>query len=379
MVAIAQDGGTTLTDSGFRPEHFALLQAWDGVARDARDAEQNSAYRVLVEAYEATAAWAHGIRQTLFPRGRVRKLSKPTDQGQKFKPYTWARIYPWLDAPKALAYTAGIDAVGQFCVKLDTVSQNGAVRHRYELRQGGDHRTSPFAAMLPAEEGLRLSREELIAWSVEAIQRFDPSYGALAAELGLLPPTLRIVSDPEVCRRAFQGWVDAMAQTAVANGGLLALPQHQVFLKLAPKREVAANLGLDPRGARWAVEINEPVVAGDYNVLSAIGEDEIGGRYLLRQGRLSRPPAPPILEEEFIARTGLAPVSVETTGRSAERRWFIVANLDDPPAAIRRDTARFVDLCWTARTPFAGDPEGPVADDGGGKRSRLPRLAASSP
>ena len=360
-----------MTDSGFRSEHFALLQRWSAAPRDTSDPNQNVAYSRLVEAYEATAAWGYGLRDSLFARGWVRKLSKPTDQSQKFKPYTWARIYPRPGAPKALAYTVGVDAVGEFCVKIDTVEQRGHVRRRYEALHGGDQRLSPFAAVLPAERGLRLSREDLIAWSVDEISRFEPSYDTLARELGLLDAPMHLVTAPDVSRSAFQCWANAMTEGAVQRGAVLALPAHRVFLRqTANKPLVAMKLGLDPRGGEWGVEINEPAAAGDFNILSAVGEDATGGHFLLRQGWLrGRRPAPDIREAEFMARTGLTPATVEVTGRAVRRCWFIVANLDDPPEAIRRETARFVDLCWAARTPSPMDAaDESEADEGDGER-----------
>lgn len=344
-------------DSGFRADHFTLLERWSATPRDTGDPAQNAAYGRLVEAYEATAAWAYGVRDELFPRGWVRKLSKPTDQAQKFKPYTWVRIYPRSNAPKALAYTVGIDSAGEFCVKIDTVAQAGRVRSRYEALHGADRSVSPFAAVLPADQGLRLSLGELIAWSVDQIGLFDPSYDTLARELGLLDPQLRLVATSEVSHAAFQLWASAMTGPAVRRGAVLASPDHRIFFRQRQRQPgVVMKLGLDPRGAKWAVEINEPARAGDVNTLSAIGEDATGGKYLLRQGWLrGRRPAPDVREAEFVARTELRPVPVEASGQEEQRLWFVVANLDDPPEAIRRDTASFVDLCWTARTPLSLD------------------------
>ena len=91
-------------DHGIRAEHFSLLDALDGVVRVNGDPAQDSDYETLVEAYEATARWARAVQDRLFPKGFVRKLSRPTDMAQKFKPYTWVRIYPRKDAPKELAY-----------------------------------------------------------------------------------------------------------------------------------------------------------------------------------------------------------------------------------------------------------------------------------
>jgi hypothetical protein len=145
-------------EHGFTREHFDLLAEWDGVAREAGDADQDQAYTTLVDAYEATARWAYAVQERLFSDGFVRKLSKPTDQGQKFKPYTWSRIFPRKTAPTNLAYTVGIDAVGEFCVKIDTVNQGGAPRRRYEELSRHDNRLvggsrKPFRFVLVAGSG----------------------------------------------------------------------------------------------------------------------------------------------------------------------------------------------------------------------------------
>lgn len=336
---------------GIRPEHFALLAQLDGVARTSGDPAQDRAYDDLVEAYEATAAWARAVQQRLFPEGMVRKLSRPTDMAQKFKPYTWVRIYPRRTAPKALAYTVGIDAAGEFCVKLDTVQMTGtSVRDRYDELRHNDNHLSPFAAIIPANEGMAMSFEALVDWSIDAIGRFEPSYDALALDLGLIEPRMRLITDPAQSRAAFGRWAEVMAGGAL-GAGVVQVPDHKVWMKAADAAPgIDARLGVDPSGSEWAVEINAPPQPGDHNRLSGIAEDSSGGLHLLRQGWLrGRRPAPDIREEEFARLTGLTPVPVAATGRAAARRWFLVASLDDPPKRIRRTTARFVQRCEAAR------------------------------
>jgi len=341
-------------DHGFTTEHFNLLDAWDGEARQSDDAEQDRAYAILVDSYEATARWARAVQERLFPNGWVRKLSKPTDQGQKFKPYTWARIYPRQEAPHGLAYTVGIDAVGEFCVKIDTVGQGGAPRRRYEELSRHDNHLSPFAAIIPREAGLAMSFEQLVEWSVESIGGFDPGYDAIAAEIGLVGRSLTLVTDSAVSRDAFGRWRDALLENADNGAGVRAISGYTVWFTAnegAGGAEV--RLGLDPSGQEWGVEINAPPVPGDHNRLSAIAVDEGGGLHLLRQGWLrGRRPAPDIREPEFADSTGLSPIDVGATGRAALRRWFLVASISDAPDRIRRSTAEFAELCWAARTPI---------------------------
>ena len=351
-------------DHGIRAEQFALLAKLNGKLRQKGDQEQDAAYDILVEAYEATAGWARAVQARHFPRGFVRKLSRPTDMGQRFKPYTWVRIYPRPDAPKELAYTVGIDASGEFCVKLDTVQINGtATRRAYDELRHHDNHLSPFAAIMSAEAGLAMSFEQLVNWSCEQIGSFEPGYDALAQTLGMIEPGLRLVTDPEISRRAFRRWYEALG-AGPADGSVIKIESHPVWLQARNRSDTLdTKLGLDPTGAEWAVEMNEPPVAGDHNRLAGIAQDASGGLHLLRQGWLrGRRPAPDVREQRFAELTGLNPVSIAATGRAAARRWFLVASLDDPAERIRRTTARFVKLCDAARNGIEAVSKGVEID-----------------
>ena len=358
-------------EHGFTPEHFALLKAWEGTPRQPGNPALDAASNAVVAAYEATAQWARAVKGRLFPNGYVLKRSDPFDQGHKFKPYTWSRIYPRTNAPKGLAYTVGIDAVGEFIVKLDTVQQGGSSeRLRYEQLRRYDNYLSPFAAVVPAEKGLAMSFEELVDWSIEQIGRFDPGYDDLALAIGFIPLHMRLVTNTDVSRNAFARWRSILSDEPEST--VRAIEGHEVwFAAREGDGGPQVKLGLDPRGREWGVEINASPIAGNHNRLSAIAEDETGGLYLLRQGWLrGRRPAPDIRENEFTAATGLRPEVVNATGRAALRQWFRVASLDDPPERIRRTTALFVELCWAARTPIGTNGEDApdqteAVDDGG--------------
>lgn len=344
--------GRKQVSHGFRAEHFSLLGKLDGVARAKGDSSQDADYASLVDAYETTADWARAVRERLFPNGWIRKLSKPTNMAGNFKPYTWVRIYPRKDAPPALAYTVGIDAAGEFCVKLDTVQVNGTeTRRRYDELRHHDNHLSRFAAIISAGEGLAMSFEQLVDWSIDAIGAFEPGYDELAHELGMIPPQMRLITDEARSRGAFESWAKTMAGKYPGTG-MSKVPGHNVWMEADDGPSgIDARLGLDPAGREWAVEINAPPRPGDHNRLSGIAEDASGGRHLLRQGWLrGRRPAPDIREDEFARLTGLREVPVAATGRAAARRWFLVASLDDPPERIRRTTANFIERCEAART-----------------------------
>jgi 5-methylcytosine-specific restriction protein B len=171
----------------FTSEHFKLLNKWRGQKRDDSNPEQNNAYEELKKAYEITEAWANQLKAEFFPTGKVDCRKRPTNQANNFQAYNWARIYPSLESPKALAYTVGIEADHGFVVKIDLVVthvDDPALRQQYEQIRGG-FTSSPIVAILPVSQGLDKSLTELVAWSVEAIRNFRFRYDELVAKLDL--------------------------------------------------------------------------------------------------------------------------------------------------------------------------------------------------
>jgi len=103
----------------FRQEYFNLLEKYQDIVRNKEDAEQNNAYEVLKVANDLTKVWAEGLIKEFFPQGYLGHFTnRPTNQANKFKAYTWAKIYPNKNAPKELAYTVGIEAHCAVSLKL---------------------------------------------------------------------------------------------------------------------------------------------------------------------------------------------------------------------------------------------------------------------
>lgn len=170
----------------FKKEYFNLLKEYDGVKCNKDDLSHTQVYEILKEANNLTKIWAEKVIDALFDQGHLGGFrNKPTNQGQKFKPYTWAKIYPRKNAPKQLAYTVGIEAHVGFVVKIDTVGDIGIKRNKYELLRGDFDDDSPIIAFLPIDDGLSKNLDELVAWSVEEIQKFGITYDNLCAELEL--------------------------------------------------------------------------------------------------------------------------------------------------------------------------------------------------
>lgn len=171
----------------FTSDHFKLLNKWKGQKRDESNPEQNRAYEELKKAYEVTEAWANKLKAELFPVGRVEIRKRPTNQGNNFAGYNWAKIYPSFEAPKELAYTVGIDANDGFVVKIDTVGldDSDATRKAYLALRGTYDNASPFIAQLPAADGMEKSLDQLVTWSVETIRNFKLRYDEVVAKLNL--------------------------------------------------------------------------------------------------------------------------------------------------------------------------------------------------
>lgn len=186
----------------FTSDHFELLKKWQGQKRDESNAEQNHAYDELKKAYSLTERWAQEIKQRLFPAGEVKIRKRPTSQANSFLPYNWARIYPTKSSPNPLAYTVGIDADGLFVVKIDTVQADPELRAIYE-KVRGPYEESSIVALLSARDGLSMSLNELVDWSIEAINNFKLGYVEIARMLGLLTD-----DDPMSILHHFQGHTD---------------------------------------------------------------------------------------------------------------------------------------------------------------------------
>lgn len=372
---------------GFTREHFQLLRRWANHHYDSSDPAKADAYTKLKLAYAATHAWADALQVRLFPDGEVKIREAPINQGHVFSPYNWARIYPSRSSPRGLAFTVGIDADG-FVVKIDTVGKL-AQRGDYEALRGPSNDGSPFGEVLPAAEGLKLSFEELVDWSIGAIEHFRIGYDELIRRLGMASDRLTLVTAPATSRAAFAQWRAALLEGAVRRGALYLLPEQAIVMRSSRSgREPdddRMELGIDPTGRTWAVQINEPRIPGDHNSLSAIGTSESGERFLLRQGflRPNESGGHTISGEEFVSRTGLRPVLVDAKGLAARRQWFIVCNLGSDPERIRAETAHFVDRCAAARIAAdAGEPAAPVnqqelfaAGETGGSYQRAGRPA----
>lgn len=348
-------------DSGFRLDHFRLLRDFGG-QRCLKTPKQQAAYRSLAEAYRATELWADELKRRRFPSGRTNTVKAPLNRGTWFWRYNWSRIWPNPQAPEQLCYTVGINGDGTFNVKIDTAGRKEPWRSRYLALLDDDYGRTPFVALLPAERGVEMPLEQLVDWSIDAIAQFEVGYAEVARRMRLTARGMRRLDNQTELRRWFEVWRSAMLEAAVVQGRLRWLPDCRLVLR--PGSDSAATLkcevGDDPAGKRWVVQLNEPQVSSAFNPSSAIAIDDDGRHYLLHQGQLRTQSGALIGEPEFGLTSGLRTVAVDDTELAAKRTWYQVAPLDASPARIREATARFVEACARVR---GWDDAPPLPDD----------------
>jgi 5-methylcytosine-specific restriction protein B len=170
----------------FTSDHFRYLIQFKDQKRDSSNSEQNYAYKELIEAYALTDLWAKTVQKRLFPSGYVKVRRRPTNQGNYFPGYTWAKIYPNMNSSEKVAYTVGLDANNGYIVKIDTVgiNDNDGIRKEY-LKLRGNINNSPFVAIQSAAEGILKKMDDLVDWTVEAIEHFEMSYEDVVGKLNL--------------------------------------------------------------------------------------------------------------------------------------------------------------------------------------------------
>lgn len=168
----------------FTEEHFSLLEQWDGIHMDSTSEHHQHAYAVLKTAYEITGHWAEAVALRIGHGAYVKIRRRPTNQAGNFSSYNWAKIYPSPNSPTNLAYTVGIDAAQVFVVKIDTVG-NPPQQQAYAAIRGKDDAASGIVTSLPKAEGLRMSMDQLVDWTVARIAEFQPDYDEIAKQLAL--------------------------------------------------------------------------------------------------------------------------------------------------------------------------------------------------
>lgn len=181
----------------FTQKHFDLLSKLHGQKHDKNNAEHETAYQELAQAYSVVKIWAEKLQQARFPDGHIKIRKAPINQAQEFPSYLWGKIYPDKNSPKTLAYTVSI-SVDRVIVKGGSIIKSGAVvkidtvnlkdkdpgRLKYlEVRDSSI--PSGIRSVLSIEECLKMNMEQLVEWSKNQIEKFTMDYEQVGNKTGL--------------------------------------------------------------------------------------------------------------------------------------------------------------------------------------------------
>ena len=175
-----------------------------------------------------------------------------------------------------------------------------------------------------------------------------------------IAPLVLLTSSAEL-EKAWDQWVKTIIADAEPAGERR---WWHAGLKLHVKLEVQAGrtqsvaLSRHEGADRWTVELKPLSRPGNANLLSAIGRDEAGGLWLLRQGWLHphTRSAPHIKDDLFRIGTGLTPTAVTVGSGPTDRKWYRVCSLEGPAANVLAATTLFVARCDLARRQHDAQP-----------------------
>ena len=171
------------------------------------------------------------------------------------------------------------------------------------------------------------------------------------------PQSLTVATSKRAVRSAFRRWHNALLETAEFEGSVAWLPSEEIAFSAynnAPDGKLKDKVALstDPNGENWVLQINIPNSPSTENGLSAIGEDAFGNLFLLRQGLLHENNLSGRIDaDEFEELSSIPSTQMMIAGKPAKRRWYVVTAISDDYSRMRRDTARFVELCARIRDP----------------------------
>lgn len=170
------------------------------------------------------------------------------------------------------------------------------------------------------------------------------------------PLELSMLTDLEQIDNSMALWASALEDGSLlgVSGIRRMATEAVVFQSRNSSTRLGARdvrLGVHTSGKPWTVEINAPKGAADANGLSTVARDTEGRHYLIRQGWLRSNPDSngDVRGERFRALSALRPVYVSGGTTPTPRDWYVAAQLDGTPDAIRSETGAFVHGCALAR------------------------------
>ena len=124
----------------FQRNEFELLNKYENIHCDRTNNEIDEVYDKLYKTYHKVEYWINNIQNEVFPDGAKHIVKRPTNQGNHFDGYLWAKLYPTKQDQKDkwLAITLGLDSDYHFNIKIDTVGlvKQPELRKRYEDYRG---------------------------------------------------------------------------------------------------------------------------------------------------------------------------------------------------------------------------------------------------
>lgn len=116
----------------FEKQEIDVLTKYSGKLKTD---ELQAVYDELQKTYQKIEFWASKVKEQIFPDGKVKVTKKPTNQGNLFEFYQWAKIYPTKEDfnNKILAYTVSIEKNEKLVIKIDSVGllDNNPLRKKY--------------------------------------------------------------------------------------------------------------------------------------------------------------------------------------------------------------------------------------------------------
>ena len=172
----------------FTSECFRLLGDFGGKKYDKNNDNDIKVRKELTNFYIITKEWAKKLQEKKFPDGYIKINMSSINMAQNFSPYQWARIYPKKNSRIEVAYTIDIVASEGFTVKIDTVHQSGKVRKAYESLL--DDPQIIIKRTLSENDGLKLSVEELVNWSIKSIDEFNLTFEQVLEKINIAAPIM---------------------------------------------------------------------------------------------------------------------------------------------------------------------------------------------
>jgi len=125
----------------FTLNDLELLKRLSGKKYNKNNNESVAKYASLQPLYEKVEYWARLLQKKVFPSGEARAIKRPSNQGQVFESYHWAKVWPDQQTYKYnhLAFTVAVTKDGVYELKFDVIQRHKVpqdVLEKYDLLRG---------------------------------------------------------------------------------------------------------------------------------------------------------------------------------------------------------------------------------------------------